>query len=77
MNDDPADLDDAALGEPVAELAGLSLDGGDPFQRKVRGRIERRVLTGELLSLAWTVPLGVVMELLAVPFELFSRSKRP
>jgi hypothetical protein len=63
--------DDSDLGAPVTELQDLSLAVNDRFGRKVRGRIERRALTGEFLGLAWTAPAMTLLELLRVPFELF------
>jgi hypothetical protein len=37
----------------------------------VRGRIERRVLTGEFLELICTAPLTMLLEFLRWPFDLF------
>lgn len=61
--------DDAALGPPVTELRDVSLAVGDRFVTRVRGRIERRVLTGDLLELAWNAPLTVVLEFLRWPID--------
>ncbi len=65
-NGGPSDDD---LGEPVAELAQLTWQSGDAFGRKVTGSIERRILTGRLLDVAWTAPLVILLEFLRVPFE--------
>lgn len=70
------ELTDAQLGEPVAELEDLAWQAGDDFGRKVTGRIERRLLTGSFLDMAWTGPLMVILELLRVPFEMFSGNRR-
>lgn len=78
MTPDPPDAaahDDT--GEPVAELRDLSLAVDARFGRRVRGRIERRVLAGEALGFAWTAPMLVLLELLRAPLELFSGKKRP
>jgi hypothetical protein len=64
------------LGEPVTELRELSLAVDDRFGRRVRGRIERRVLTGEFLGLAWAAPRMLLLELLQMPFELFVAKRR-
>lgn len=75
-NDEPlADTDD--LGAPVAELQDLSLEVSDRFVRRVRGKIERRVVAGEFLGLVWTAPIMMLLEFLRIPFEAFGRSRRP
>jgi hypothetical protein len=68
--------DDDDLGEPIDGLKDLSLPLDPQFSRRVRGSIERRLLAGELLSLAWAAPLAVLMELLRAPFEQFAGRKR-
>lgn len=75
--DTPAPPAPDDLGEPVAELRDLSLAVDAQFGRRVRGRIERRVLAGEALGFAWTAPILVLLELLRAPLELFSRKSRP
>lgn len=70
-------LSDADLGEPLAELENLAWQPGEDFGGKVRGRIERRLLTGRFLDLVWSAPLMVILELLRAPLELFSGSRRP
>lgn len=75
--DDPTgDGTDEALGAPVTELQGLVLTVDERFARKLRNRIDRRLLTGIFIDLAWTAPLMVLLELLSAPFALLSR-KRP
>jgi len=69
--DDPSDL-----GEPIAELADLGWTPGSRFANKVTGGIERRLLTGRLLDVAWTAPLLVLIEFLRVPFESLSTNRR-
>lgn len=68
--------DDADMGLPIDELRDLSLSVDGRFGRRVRGRIERRVLAGELLGLAWSAPVMVLFELLRAPFELFGSNRR-
>jgi hypothetical protein len=75
--DDGTPVDDIDLGEPVSELRDLSLAVDDRFGRRVRGRVERRVLAGELLGLAWTAPLMTLLEFLRIPFELLQGKRRP
>ena len=70
----PAGDDDA--GEPVAELRHLSLAVDDRFGRRVRGRIERRLLTGELLDLAWRAPAMMLLELVSGLFDLLGGKRR-
>jgi hypothetical protein len=74
---DQSPLDDGDLGPPVVELQDLSISADDHFGRRVRGKIERRMLTGEFIDLAWTAPMMMLLEFLRVPFELFTRKRRP
>lgn len=69
-------LTDADLGEPIAELENLAWQPREDFGRKVSGRIERGLLTGRLLDMAWSTPLMVILELLRAPLELFSGRRR-
>lgn len=69
-------VDDPDMGEPVVELRDLSLAVDDRFGRRVRGRLERRVLAGEFISLAWRAPMMMLLEFLRVPFELLVGKKR-
>jgi hypothetical protein len=64
------------MGEPVVELRDLSLAVDDRFGRRVRGRLERRFLAGELLGLAWTAPMMMLLEFLRAPFELLFGKRR-
>lgn len=64
------------MGEPIVELRDLSLVVGDRFGRRVHGRIERRLLTGEFVGLAWAAPIMMLFEFLRVPFELFAGRRR-
>ena len=65
--DDSVEEDDGA---PVTELHGLSISVDEGFGDQVRGRIERRLLTGDLLELAWTAPFIVLVEWLTMPFRM-------
>ena len=69
-------LDDAALGRPIAELQDLSLEVDDRLRRRVRGSINRRLLAGELIGLAWTAPLTVLLEFLQAAIDLFNGKRR-
>ncbi len=73
--DAASDTDD--LGEPVTQLQDLPIDVSQRFVHHVRGRIERRVVTADILDLVWTAPLMVLLEFLRVPFEAFGRNRRP
>ena len=68
--------EDPDLGPPVAELREVSLPLGDRFVGRVRGRIERRMLTGEMLELLCVAPLTMLLEFLRWPFEGLSRHRR-
>lgn len=72
----PESVDDPELGEPIAELADLAWTPGARFGHRVSGGIERRLLTGRLLDVAWTAPLMVLLELLRLPFESLSANRR-
>jgi hypothetical protein len=69
-------VDDAELGTPIAELRDLSWTVDAHFGDKVRRRIERRLLGGQILDLAWTAPLTMLLEFLRASFELLS-GRRP
>jgi len=69
--------EDTDMGDPLVELQDLSLAVDDRFGRRVRGRIERRVLTAEFLGLAWTAPILMLFEFLRMPFELLVGKRRP
>ncbi len=76
-SNDTAIPSDDDLGAPVVELRDLSFPLEDRFPDKVRRRIERRLLAGELLDLAWSGPLAVALEFLKAPFELLKGKRRP
>ena len=65
--DDPVDGDDDA---PVAELEGISIPVDERFGEQIRGRIERRLLAGDLIELAWMGPFVVLLEWLTTPFRM-------
>lgn len=69
--------EDPDMGDPLVELQDLSLAVDDRFGRRVRGRIERRVLTAEFLGLAWMAPITMLFEFLRLPFELLVGKRRP
>jgi len=64
------------MGAPIAELAQLQWVAGADFERKVTSRIERRLLAGRLLDVAWSAPWMVLLELLRAPLEGLSGSRR-
>lgn len=70
---EPAD----ETGTPLEALQDLELAVDDEFVDKVGRRIERRVLTNELVSLAWNGPLAATLELLHIPFAWFAGRPRP
>lgn len=74
---DESPVDDGDMGEPVVELRDLSLSVTDQFGRRVHRGIERRILAGEFIALAWTAPMMILLELLRMPFELLVGKRRP
>lgn len=76
---EPGDDDEAVedTGLPVTQLQGLVLDVDDAFADRVGRRIQRRLLAGDLLQLAWSGPLLALLELLRVPFEWFTGGSTP
>lgn len=74
IDEAPADAD---LGEPISELRNLSLAVDERFGRRVRGGIERRVLTGHFLDLLWTGPLAVLVEFIAIVLGLARPNRKP
>jgi hypothetical protein len=73
-NESTDDAED--LGQPLVELQDLPVEVDDRFVRQVRGRIERRVMTAELLGLAWTAPVTMLLEFIRIPFEALGRNRR-
>lgn len=65
----PPETTDEDLGEPIEALRDVSFPLPDRFTEKVRGRIERRVLTGDFLELFWSAPLTMLLEFLRWPFD--------
>ena len=62
---------------PLAELQGLALEPSPGFMRRVYGRLNRRVLAGQLLdfsSLGWAETL---VEYLKMLFGLVGPHQRP
>ncbi len=74
--DDRPEPSEAEMGAPVAELEQLGVLPRPDFERRVTGRIERRLLTGRLIDAAWSAPLFALLELLRVPFESFAANRR-
>jgi len=68
--------DDQELGAPITELRGLLLSVDERFVQRVHNGIDRRLLAGSFLDLAWSGPLLVLLELLRIPFELLSGKGR-
>jgi hypothetical protein len=68
--------DDPSLGPPLTELREISFAVGDRFAGRVRGRLERRMLTGEVLELLCVAPLTMLLEFLRWPFEGISRDRQ-
>ena len=55
--------EDPSLGEPLRELLDLPVDPSPDFVHRLRGRIERRRLSRDFVSLAWDGHLAVIREL--------------
>ncbi len=64
-------------GPPILALRSLALDVDERFARRVRGRIERRVLAGDLVSLGWSGPLAVLLECLRASLGLLGPRRQP
>lgn len=75
--DEAGGAEPADMGTPVEQLRDLSLDVGGEFAPRVRRSIERRLLGGDLIELAWTAPFTALLELLRAPFEWFERRPKP
>ena len=73
--DEPG-LNDDEMGAPIAELRDLSIETQERFGQKVRGGIERRVLAGEVVHLAWTAPITMVLEFFGACLALVEGKKR-
>lgn len=81
MSTERGELDDEEsveeTGLPVTQLRGLELVVDDRFADQVGRRIQRRLLAGDLLQLAWSGPLMALLEILRVPFEWFTAGSSP
>lgn len=62
---------------PVAELAALGVEPSPQFLTRVRGRLERRLLTSHLLDLSVAGTLHVAVELTGLIVGLVQRPGRP
>ena len=67
--------EDPDLGEPVAELAALEVELRQGFLARLRRRIDRRSLSGEMLVVSWELPKMVLLEFLRLLFDLCSPSE--
>jgi len=70
-----AERDEDELGPPIEELSSLRAPVSEGFVRKVRGRIDRRVLASSLLDMTWRGLGTVFLELLNVIFGIFGANK--
>ena len=81
MSTERGELDDEEsveeTGLPVTQLRGLELVVDDRFADQVGRRIQRRLLAGDLLQLAWSGPLMALLEILRVPVEWFTAGSSP
>ena len=68
----PSDQD---MGAPVTELATIEWAPTRNLSRGIRLRIERRLLSGDMVELSWTAALVALLELLRAPFELFKGTR--
>jgi hypothetical protein len=62
---------------PVEPLQDFALADDERFVDRVGRRIERRLLSNELLTVAWHAPLATALELLRVPFAWKDAARRP
>ena len=58
-------------GRTIRELADLQVEVRSGFLRRVRRRIDRRMVTSQLLSASWHVPAAILLEFLGMIFGLF------
>lgn len=66
------DEDDEA-GEPIAILRGLQVEPSPRFRDRLRNRIERRRVAGDLTGFLWTAPTIIAIEVLRVAFSIAPR----
>lgn len=62
-------LPDEDLGEPIAELADLTVAAPSHLMTRVRGSIFRRSFAGDVTRFATWGPLTTLLELLRAVFE--------
>ena len=63
-------------GPPVEPLQDFTLPDDEAFVGRVGRRLERRLLTNELLTFAWHAPVAAALEWLTLPFA-WKSSRRP
>jgi hypothetical protein len=66
--------DDATLGEPVAELRALRVEPEVGFVDRIRGSINRRVLTADTLDLSLRSLFQTFFEYLTSMIQAFSEA---
>lgn len=78
MSDAPRGANgDEDIGAPVEPLQDFALPDDERFVDRVGRRIERRLLTNELLTVAWHAPFATALELLRIPFAWKDSPRRP
>ena len=58
-------------GEPIQMLSALRVEPDTQFLDRIRARIDRMETSNQFLAVAWYGPQIVVLEFLALVFELF------
>jgi hypothetical protein len=75
MSDEPG-VDDDPAGLPIAELRTVNLAVDDAFTGRVRQSINRHLLAGDLLELAWRGPCAAALELIEAALSWFHQGPR-
>ena len=65
-------VDEINTGEPVAELLQLQVQPSPRLLEKLRSRIGRCLLAGDLAGLAWQGPIALLREFLGLIFQAWS-----
>lgn len=63
-------------GEPLPELVGLREPGRPNFMRRLRSKIQRRMVTGQSIDLAVPVLLQTLLEYLSMIMSVVTNSDR-
>ena len=75
--DAPPDPEPPDAGEPILELADFGHSPSRSFLDRLRGRLNRRMASSNVVSFAWHAPAAILIEFLKLIFGLFAPPDPP